>query len=235
MARRYASSTRLEIVQAATTLFLDNGFSNTSAKLLCDQLNISTGNLTFYFPTKEHLLAVLVEMLCDFQKVLAFKAARGGAVRAICLEVAAMAAICDEDPVAKDFYLSSYTHPITLEIIRRSDADKNRELLQGYCLDWDEARFQVAETLVSGVEYATLMTTEPAIPLDERVRRALHAILAIYQVPSATRQEEIEAVLAMDYRELGRSFLRDFKQYLHEQSDHAFEEFMEMKRRRQSK
>ena len=81
MARRYASSTRLEIVQAATTLFLDNGFSNTSAKLLCDQLNISTGNLTFYFPTKEHLLAVLVEMLCDFQKVLAFKAARGGAVR----------------------------------------------------------------------------------------------------------------------------------------------------------
>ena len=222
-------------MQAATTLFLDKGFSNTSAKLLCDQLNISTGNLTFYFPTKEHLLAVLVEMLCDFQRVLAFKAARGGAVRAICLEVAAMTAICDEDPVAKDFYLSAYKHPITLELIRRSDADKNRELLQNYCLDWDEQRFQVAETLVSGVEFATLMTTEPAIPLDERVRRALHAILAIYQVPSATRLEEIEAILQMDYRALGRSFLQDFKQYLHETNDAAFEEFLAFKRSRGKK
>ena len=62
-----AMLTKAEIVQVATRLFLQNGYTATSAKSVCDELQMSKGNLTFHYPTKEHLLAVLVEMLCSFQ------------------------------------------------------------------------------------------------------------------------------------------------------------------------
>ena len=67
MARRHINTTKYEIIRTGTRLFLEKGYSATTPKLICDELDISTGNLTYYFPTKEHLLAVLADMLCKFQ------------------------------------------------------------------------------------------------------------------------------------------------------------------------
>ena len=80
-------------------MFLERGYTDTSIKAISDQLGISTGNLTFYFPAKEHLLAVLVEMLCDFQwKLMERNVDEGNSsLMAMCLELPAMAAICEEN------------------------------------------------------------------------------------------------------------------------------------------
>ena len=59
--------TKLEIITEATKQFLEKGYTNTSANAVAKALGMSQGNLTFHFPTKEHLLAILVDMLCDFQ------------------------------------------------------------------------------------------------------------------------------------------------------------------------
>ena len=67
MAKRRGHTTKMEIIQVALRTFMKKGYSNTSAKVICEELDISTGNLTYHFPTKEHILTVLVEMLCDFQ------------------------------------------------------------------------------------------------------------------------------------------------------------------------
>lgn len=50
---------------------------------------MSTGNLTFYFPTMEHLLTELVGLLCKFQwKMLEEEAAEGNSsLLAVCLEL----------------------------------------------------------------------------------------------------------------------------------------------------
>ena len=50
--------TRLEIIQVATRMFLEKGYTNTTTKAISDELEMSKGNLTFRYPTKEHLLAV---------------------------------------------------------------------------------------------------------------------------------------------------------------------------------
>ena len=67
MARRRVVTTKYEIIQVASEFFMSVGYSNTSPKMIAEELGLSTGNITYYFPTKEHLLAVVVEMLCDFQ------------------------------------------------------------------------------------------------------------------------------------------------------------------------
>lgn len=232
MARRRVNFTRLEIVQTAARCIFQSGYTATSPKMICDELNLSTGNLTYYFPTKEHLLKVFVEMLCDFQWALMEKEADDGmsSVMAVCLELAAMAAICEEEPNAKDFYLSAYSSPLTLDVIRKNDVERAKKVYAAYCPDWTHERFLEAETLVSGVEYATLMTTEESPALDLRIAGALDTILTTYQVPEEIRRRKITEVLSMDYHSIGRRILKEFIAFIDETNEHTLEEMLHVKR-----
>ena len=218
MVRRKKNTTRLEIVQAATRMFLEKGVSNTTQKAISDELDISTGNLTYYFPTKEHILAVLVEMLCEFQwKIMERETDEGlSSLLAMCLELTAIASICEENEIGKEFYISTYTHPLTLSIIRDNDAAKAKLVFGEYCKDWTDVNYREAEMLVSGIEFATIMPTEKSAPLDMRIAGALNAIMMIYNVPKDIRDMKIKKVLAMDYRAIGRKILAEFKQYVEE-------------------
>lgn len=230
MARRRAmNATKIKIVQVATRMFLERGYSSTSVKAIAQELGISTGNVTFYYPTKEHLLTVLVEMLCDFQWKMMQQTVEEGqsSLMAVCLELVAMAAICEENPIAKDFYLSAYTNTMSLERIRRSDQRRAREVFSSYCPDWGEEYYAEAEVLVSGIEYATLMTTSGSLSLDTRIAGGLNQIMTIYHVPEEIRAMKIRKVLALDYGTIGRRILREFMAYIDQVNEQAFDLFLQ--------
>lgn len=222
---RKINTTKLEIIQTATRMFLQKGYTTTSVKSICDELDISTGNLTFYFPTKEHMLSILVEMLGDFQQKLMERTVNEGAssLLALCLELPSMAAVCSENSIAKDFYISAYSHSMPLEIIRKNDILRAKAVFAPYCTDWTEEQFIMAETLVSGIEYATLMTTPTTVPIDQLVTGAADAILSIYQVPESLRQEIRTKILTIDYHALGRSILKDFMAYIHQVTERSLQ------------
>lgn len=236
MARRRmrVNTTKHEIIQVASEFFLDVGYQATSPRMIAEELDMSTGNITYYFPTKEHLLAVIVDILCDFQWSMMEKEANDGnsSVMAICLELMAMAAMCENDHIAKELYLATYTSPLTLEIIRTNDAKRAKNVFAKFCPNWTDENFAEAETLVSGIEYATLMTTRDSAPLEIRIARALNAILQIYQVPEELRAEKIRKVLAMDYREVGSRVLKEFKEYVEKNNEETLEVMFRMKRRK---
>ena len=226
MKKKRVNTTKLVIIQTALRLFLENGFSNTSARALCNELGISLGNLTFYFPSKDHLLAVLIEMLCDFQWKLMKEEADDGIslVLAICLELMVMTSAAEENETAKDLFVSAYKCPMTLEIIRKNDSQRAKTVFSEYCPDWTDEQFKQAEILVSGIEYATLMTTETSTPLDVRISGALDAILYIYNVPEETRKIKIQKVLSMDYKKIGSRIFQEFKEYIEQVNEQAFNE-----------
>lgn len=222
-------TTKADIIKTATRLFLEQGYTNTSSRQLCAALDISPGNLTFHFSTKEHLLAILVDMLCDHQWKMMEQATDEGktSLMALCLELIAIASICEENEITKDLYLSAYSHPMTLEIIRKNDKKKAKLVFAEYCKHWTEENFTEAETLVSGIEYATLMTTASSAPLHVRIAGALHSIMLIYNVPEETRRAKIQKVLEMDYRAIGRRILHEFVEYTQEITEHVMEEFFQ--------
>lgn len=216
MAAKRVSATKLEIIQVATRMFLEKGYTATSVKAISDEIGISTGNLTFHFPTKEHMLAVLVEMLCEFQWSMMEHAADEGksSLLAQCLELTAMAAICEDSEIGRDFYISAYTHPMSLDIIRKNDAEKARRVFGEYCPAWSDVNFREAETLVSGIEYGTMMNTSGSAPLNIRIAGGIGSIMLIYGVPEEMRKRKISKVLGMDYRALGKRVLEEFKDYV---------------------
>lgn len=231
MAAKKVKTTKLDIIQCASELFFEQGYSATSPKQICDALDLSTGNITYYFPTKEHLLAVFVDMLCDFQRKVMEKEANEsyGSVMGICLELAAVAAMCEDDEIAKDFFLCAYTSPICLELMRRNDTRRAERVFRDYRPDWTDAQFAEAENIVSGIEYATLMTTGDSAPLETRIAGTLNNILTIYGVPEETRKMKIDRVLAVDYRKIGKYVLSDFKKFVAQTNEAALEELIREK------
>ena len=227
MARKKVNNAiKMAMVRVANRMFLERGFSNTSVKAIAQELGISTGHITFYYPTKEHLLALLVEKLCDFQWQMMNQTVDEGktSLMAICLELVAMAAICEENEIAKDFYLSSYTNPMCLEIIRKSDTRRAKEVFGEYCRGWNEEDFAEAETLVSGIEYATLMTTHDSASLEIRIAGALNQIMTLYNVPENIRKMKIDKVLTMDYASIGRRIFTEFTEYIDSENSQLPEE-----------
>lgn len=221
--------TRLAIIQVAIELFFEKGFSNTTAAAVCRGADIGTGNLTFYFPTKEHILDVLVTMMCDFQWKLIEDATDEGksSLLSYCLEVATMVAISEENEQMHDFYVSAYSHPITLENIRANDVEKMRQVFGQFCPDWTEEQFVEAEAIVSGIEYATLMTTKHSASLPVRVEGALDAIMKVFNVPEEIRKMKVQKVLAMDYRAIGRRVLEDFYSYVSKANEKAIADLLQ--------
>ncbi len=225
MARRKVKTTRLEIIQCATTMFLEQGYTESSMKQIADALDLAPGNLTYYFPTKEHMLAVLTDMMCEFQRRMMEQEAGEGmsSIMSICLELAAMAAICEMNEVAADFYLSAYRSPMCMDIIRRNDMLRAIAVFRSTCSKWSEEHFAEAAALVSGLEYGTLLKAGKTVSMEIRIAGALDGILSIYTIPPDVRKLKIRKVLDTDYRMLANRVLADFKSFVSESNEQALE------------
>ena len=229
MARtRKPSPMKAAIIKSASELFFEKGFSKTTSSELCRKLEIGTGNLTFYFPTKEHVLAVLVQMMIDYQWKEMENAADEGksSLLAYCLELTTLAAINEEIPQMNEFLVESYSHPMTLDLIRANDVEKVKQVFAEYTEGWDDERFTEIEAIISGIEYATIMKTEHSATLERRIEGALNSIMLLMGVPEETRQKKIKKVFAMDYLSIGRKVYEDFKQYVTETNEHALDEIL---------
>ena len=220
--------TKLEIFQEASKQFLEKGYSATTVSAISKALEMSPGNLTFHYPTKEHLLAELVNLLCDFQWKMMEKEADDGfsSIMLLCLELTTMASACEDDEVIRDFFISSYTSPMCLEAIRRNNTDRAKAVFGTYRPDWTDEQFAEAAILCSGIEYATLMTAGDPVQLETRIAGALHNILGIYGISAEVRQSKIQRVFAMDYQKISMRVLREFHEFVAETSEQALHDLL---------
>lgn len=218
---RKSKLTKLEIIKTATSMFLEVGYSKTSPQMIAKELGISTGNLTYYYPTKEHLLEVLVGMLCDFQiKLLEYEAKEGmDSIMSVCIELMTVAAACENSEVAKDFFVSTFQSQKCLNYICKSHIARSKKIFAEQCKDWTDEQFAEAEILILGIDYAAIISTNAPLAFDVRIGGALNQILNIYNVPEEIRKEKIKKVLAMDCIGIGKMVLREFISYVEKNID----------------
>ena len=234
MARRRVVTTKYEIIQVASEFFMSVGYSNTSPKMIAEELGLSTGNITYYFPTKEHLLAVVVEMLCDFQwKMLEVEADRGiGSAASICLETMTVAVACDESEIARDFFIAAFESLLCRDYLRENHVERAKKIFAKQCGDWTDEQFHQAELLVMGLQYAAIVPTSADIPVKTRVAGALNQVLSSYNVDEATRKKEIDKVLAKDCRGISKQVLEGFTRFVEKTNHNTLEEMIRGHRRK---
>ena len=226
--KRSPSPMKAAIIKGASNLFFEIGYSKTTPKAVCEKADVGTGNLTYYFPTKQHLLAVLVQMMIDYQWKEMENATDEGqsSLLAYCLELSTLVAISEEIPEMNDFLVAAYAHPMTIDLIRANDVEKIKKVFGKYTEGWDDERFTEMETIISGIEYATIMKTEHSASVECRLEGALNSIMILMGVPEEIRKAKLKKVLAMDYLAIGRKVYEDFKQYVTETNENALDEFL---------
>lgn len=202
--KKVVNETKNAIIRVAIEMFLERGFTNTSTRAIAAELGISTGNITFYFPSKEHLLMVLVEMLCDSQWSMLEQQAdeEETALMAFCMETMTVAVACEQNEIARDLFLSVFQSELCRNLLRENHVARAERIFSEYCGDWTHQQFRIAEILVMGIQHAVIIPTDVEIPLSERIAGALNQILSIYGVPENNRAEKIRRILALDYNDI---------------------------------
>ena len=137
-----------------------------------------------------------------------------GSIMAICLELTTMASASETDPIINDFFISAYSSPMCMHIIRKNDVIRAKKVFGEYRADWTEEQFAEAEILCSGIQYATLMTANDPVSFERRIYAALHGILAVFGLPKDVRNDNIQKVLAMNYQNLGKRILSEFREFV---------------------
>ena len=213
---RAGTTTKYEIVQTASEFFFTKGFSNTSPRMIAEKLGLSTGNITYYFKSKEHLLLTTVEELCNFQwNMLEAEIDKGiGSAASICLETMIVAVACKESEIARDFFLATFQSELCRNHLRQNHVDRAKKIFAAECDGWTDEQFHQAELLIMGLQYAAIVPTDAKVPLKMRLSGALNQILSIYNVDEKTRQEEIQKVLDKDCREISKRVLEAFTDFV---------------------
>ena len=212
-----ATNTKYEILYLATKFFLEKGYTNSYVTTMAKTLHISTGNLTFWFPTKEHILAEMVKELCTFQ--INTEVNKKGSEYALLIdylfELTMFASVCEENPNIKDLVIASYTQPLPLAVIRANDTERSKRTFAEFCMEWSDTEFIQAENVASGIECAMFMTENAEkLTFEQRVTSGLDAIMKVYEVPKEIRQSVLKEVMAMDYRSSGNYVFEAFCDYV---------------------
>ena len=226
MARRKSNTTKLEIMQVAMRMFLEKGFTNTSAKAISNELDISTGNLTFYFPTKEHILLELTKEITEFHTKCIDKVFENDNddLLSYCWEIAAQIILCEENEQAKDIYLAIYSYPMTLQFVREWTAQKNQKILGERLSDWTYERFRRVENVTCCIERSALTETcTENYTIDDKIRLILTCLLKIYDIPYDERERVINKILEADYHKMGRELLKHLTKYIENHNQKAIE------------
>ena len=141
------------VIQLVSKRYIENGFTVTDTKNIARELGISTGNINFHYPTKEHLLTEFVKELCDFQWRLIdlLENEDKSPLLALCIEFATMAAAAEDNEAIRDIYISAYTHPISLAVIRENDTRKTQQIFSEFNPDWTDEQFAVIDAAVNSL------------------------------------------------------------------------------------
>ena len=225
MLEKKNNKTKYDIIRVASELFLENGYSVTSPNTIAKKLNISTGNVTYYFPVKERLLLIIVEMLLDYCWEVFKNETDDGkeSLSTVCLEFMTIAAACEQSLIIKDFFVSLCESELCRDSLRNNHVERTKRMLKDQCANWTDEQFQLAELMVIGIYYAMITTNDEVVPLATRIPKALYLILKIYHIDDEIIKAAIEKVLKIDYRKLGKEVEQGFLDYVRVTNEKTFE------------
>lgn len=234
---RPQTTRKFEIIKTATEFIFSIGYSNTSPQMIAKKMNMSTGNITYYFPSKDHLLCTIVEMLCEFQwRMFEDTTEKGfGSIGSICMEMMTVATGCEQSEVARDFFSAVFESEMCRNYLRINHVERAKIIFSKECNGWTDQDFEQAEMMVMGLQYSTIAISNADVPLKNKISAALDQVLYIYQVDEETRKREIDMVLHLDYQDISKRVLEAFIAFVNRTNNKALDNMEKAVRKREEK
>jgi AcrR family transcriptional regulator len=190
-AERRRLATQSRVLEAATELFSENGFFETSMASVADRADVAVGTLYNLFDSKDALYRELVHRkTVDFRnRLVAALREDQSATRAIERFVETLFELyCDEAPMLQLYYRISGSHIS----VRASFDEHSRDV-------YDETLRELAAVIQRGVDAGEFRATSDVFRAAAAIQAIANEMFSLYlREPSGKpREQELEEVSAM--------------------------------------
>lgn len=195
---------RVQLIHAATSLFLEHGFTQTTNKMIVTKAGCSPGQFSNFFRTKENILLEFLKQISPYQLEQTKRRLAEGMppVMSFCKEIAVLLSVCEIDEPIHDLYKNAYSLPITLEYIKDFSYKKAMLLFGERLPDWNQQDFYETEIVTTAIIYGCLMEKcSPRFSIERKVARAVDNLMKIYDFPKEERMDVISDLMKMNILE----------------------------------
>ena len=207
------TKTEKKILQTAIRLFLENGYSKTTLKMISEECELRQGTIAYHFHTKEDMLYYLIQALTEFHGGIIDNGLSESkdVLFSYAAEIAIQIALCEENPKAWDLYYSAYSSFRIFELIKNWAAQEHHMLFKDRLPHWSETDFAEKEHIASGIELAVFYAPcTRFFTLEKKMALTLDSMMLLYNVPEKERKETIAKILEMDYLKIGQEMFEKF-------------------------
>ena len=207
------TKTEKNILKSAIRLFLENGYSQTTLKMISADCNLRQGTIAYHFHTKEDMLYYLIQALTEFHGGIIDSAhtETDDVLMSYATEIAIQIALCETDRKAWDLYYSAYSQFRTFDFIKNWASREHYRLLSERLPDWTETDFKEKEHIASGIELAAFFAPcDRHFTLEKKITLVLDSMMLLYNVTEDERKQTIEKILKLDCVKLGQEMFEKF-------------------------
>ena len=207
------TNTEKKILQTAIRLFLENGYSGTTLKMISAECGLRQGTIAYHFHTKEDMLYYLIQDLTEFHGGIIDNSLENtkDILYSYAAEIAIQIALCETDRKAWDLYYSAYSQFKTFELIKNWAAKEHSILFADRLPDWKESDFLEKEHIASGIELAVFYAPcDRYFTLERKISLTLDSMMRMYDVSEEERKQTIEKILKLDCVKIGKEMFTKF-------------------------
>ena len=207
------TKTEKEILQTAIRLFLENGYSGTTLKMISQECGLRQGTIAYHFHTKEDMLYYLIQDLTEFHGGIIDNSLENtkDVLYSYAAEIAIQIALCETNRKAWDLYYSAYSQFRTFELIKNWAAKEHARLFAQRLPDWKESDFLEKEHIASGIELAVFYAPcDRYFTLERKISLTLDSMMLLYNISEQERKQTIEKILNLDYVKIGKEMFGKF-------------------------
>jgi len=207
------TNTEKKILKTAIRLFLENGYSATTLKMISSNCGLRQGTIAYHFHTKEDMLYYLLQALTEFHGGIIDNGLEESkdALFSYAAEIAIQIALCETDRKAWDLYYSAYSQFKTFEFIKNWASKEHCNLFKDRLSEWSETDFAEKEHIASGIELAAFYAPcDRFFTLEKKISLVLDSLMLLYNVSNEERKQTIEKILKLDCVKIGKEMFEKF-------------------------
>lgn len=200
---------RSKVFYTAAKLFLEQGYSNTTTRVLAEHAGVNVSAMNRQFGSKESILCGLIRYVLNGQMQTAHRLigdAKEDMVLFYAVETALQLHMAESSEAVRELYLTAYSLPRSSELIYAMVSETMLpKIFAGYLPGRRAEDYYRMEIASGGVIRGYIgVPCSSVFTIEQKVEHFLDAALRIYHVPEDKIREVIEFVGQMNLQTVAR-------------------------------
>ncbi len=210
-----------KILLVAAKNFLEQGYTNTTMKVIASQTGISSGSITNIFGSKEDILCELVKYVIEAQfdttrKLL--KEVTDDKLMFYAAETVLQLHIVEMEEHLREIYSLAYSLPKPSAILQETITNKLENIFKEHLPDFTTWDFYILEIATGGIMRGFMtVPCQMWFKMDMKIEAFLKNTLRLYYIPEERIKEAIEFTKKFDFPKIARETIDGIIKFLEEQ------------------